>query len=84
MNIKLIIILVLLTLISFPMFNNDYVDITHMVSISSIGISYEQNEVTLYSYIINNTSMSKTDYNTSSNQSNSLIIKTSSKRSNNC
>ena len=79
MNIKLIIILVLLTLISFPMFNNDYVDITHMVSISSIGISYEENEVTLYSYIINNTSMSKTDYNTSSNQSNSLIIKTSSK-----
>lgn len=79
MNIKLTIILILLTLISFPMFNNDYVDITHMVSISSIGLSYEENEISLYSYIINNTSMSKTDYNTSSNQNNSLIIKTSSK-----
>jgi hypothetical protein len=58
------------------MFNNDYIDITHMVSLSSIGISYEENKINIHSYVINNTSMSKTDYNTSSSNNNSIIIKT--------
>ena len=76
MKAKLLIILIIFPLLSFPMFNNDYIDITHMVSLSSIGISFEENKINIYSYIINNTSMSKTDYNTSSSNTNSIIIKT--------
>ena len=76
MKAKLLIILIFFSLLSFPMFNNDYIDITHMVSLSSIGISFEENKINIYSYVINNTSMSKTDYNTSSSNTNSIIIKT--------
>ncbi len=76
MKSKLLIILIIFSLLSFPMFNNDYIDITHMVSLSSIGISYEENKINIHSYVINNTSMSKTDYNTSSSNNNSIIIKT--------
>ena len=71
------ILLILLLIISFfciPYYNNDYIDITHMVNVSSLGISYENNEYKIYAYVINNYTMSKNDFNTSSNSKAATII----------
>ncbi|MBE6131119.1 MAG: hypothetical protein E7183_05300 [Erysipelotrichaceae bacterium] len=75
------ILLILLLLISFlciPYYNNDYIDITHMVNVSSMGLDYQDNKFTIYAYVINNYTMSKNDYNTSSNSKVATIITSSS------
>ncbi len=68
MKNKILIIMGLFFLFCFTIFNNDYIDITHMTYLSSIGISYneEKKDVELYAYILNNYSLSKSDYNSSS------------------
>lgn len=70
----LIALLFIISATCFPLYTNDYVDITHMVNISSIGLSYEDNEVNVYAYVINNYTMSKSDYNTSLTTSPATII----------
>lgn len=70
----LLILLIFISLLSFPYYNNDYIDITHMINVSSIGIDYQNEEFTIYAYVINNYTMSKSDFNTSSSTSPSTII----------
>lgn len=75
------ILLILLLIISFfclPYYNNDYIDITHMVNVSSMGIDYENNEFKIYAYVINNYTMSKNDFNTSPNSKAATIITSNS------
>ena len=59
----LIILILIISITCFPLYNNDYVDITHMVNAESIGIDYINGEFTIYTYVINNYTMSKSDYN---------------------
>lgn len=68
MKNKLLIFMMLFFLCCFIIFDNDYIDITHMTYISSIGINYneESNKVEIYAYIFNNFSLSKSEYNTGS------------------
>ena len=58
----LFILLILISLLSFPYYNNDYIDITHMINVSSIGIDYQNEEFTIYAYVLNNYTMSKSDF----------------------
>ncbi|MBQ4570215.1 MAG: hypothetical protein IJB21_00810 [Bacilli bacterium] len=74
----LLILLLLISLLCIPYYNNDYIDITHMVNVSSMGINYQNNEFTIYAYVINNYTMSKNDYNTSPNSKAATIITSSS------
>lgn len=74
----LLIILLLISLLCIPYYNNDYIDITHMVNVSSMGIEYQNNEFKVYAYVINNYTMSKNDYNTSPNSKAATIITSSS------
>lgn len=70
----LFILLILISLLSFPYYNNDYIDITYMINVSSIGIEYQNEEFTIYAYVINNYTMSKSDFNTSSSTTPATII----------
>ena len=75
----LIALLLIIASLCFPLYTNDYVDITHMVTVSSIGLSYENDEINVYAYVINNYTMSKSDFNTSSTNSAATIITSKSK-----
>lgn len=70
----LFILLILISLLSFPYYNNDYIDITHMINVSSIGIDYQNEEFTIYAYVLNNYTMSKSDFNTSSSSTTPATI----------
>lgn len=70
----LFILLILISLLSFPYYNNDYIDITHMINVSSIGIDYQNEEFTIYAYALNNYTMSKSDFNTSSSSTTPATI----------
>lgn len=74
----LLIILLFISLLSLPYYNNDYIDITHMINVSSIGIDYKDNNYSIYAYVINNYTMSKSDFNTSPSTSASTIISSTS------
>lgn len=70
MKKKLLFLLIIYTLISFPFFRNDYIDITHMTYISSLGIEYNEDthKIEINALLINNYSMGKSEYNTSSDE----------------
>lgn len=70
----LILLLLFLSMLCIPYYNNDYVDITHMINISSIGLEYTNDTYNIYAYVINNYTMSKSDLNTSSDSSIATII----------
>ena len=70
----LVILLFLISFLCIPYYNNDYVDITHMITVSSLGIEYNDNKFILYAYVINNYTMSKSDYNTSTDNTPATII----------
>lgn len=75
MKTKLLIMMMLFSLISFPIFNNDYVDINHMLYVSSIGFNInQQQEIELNTYIINNYTMGKSEYNTGKNEQSKVIL----------
>ena len=78
MKKTLLILLLLISFLCIPYYNNDYIDITHMVNVSSIGIDYQNNEFVIYAYVINNYTMSKNDYNTSPNSKAATIITSNS------
>lgn len=65
MKRKLLFIMMFFFILSFFLFDNDYIDITHMTYISSLGINYneETNKIEIYAYIFNNFSLSKSEYN---------------------
>lgn len=68
MKKKFTILLLISLIVTLFRLRNDYVDITYMTYISSIGLNYnnENKEIEVYSYIINNFTLSKSDFNTSS------------------
>lgn len=70
----LLVLLLLISLLCLPYYNNDYIDINHMINVSSLGIDYQDNQFNIYAYVISNYSMSKSDYNTSNDSNVSTII----------
>lgn len=75
----LLILLLLISFLCLPYHNNDYIDITHMVNVSSVGIDYKNDQYLIYAYVINNYTMSKNDYNTSSNSKPATVITSTGK-----
>ena len=75
----LLILLLLISFLCLPYHNNDYIDITHMVNVSSVGIDYKNDQYLIYAYVINNYTMSKNDYNTSSNSKPATVIASTGK-----
>ena len=70
----LVVLLFIVSFLCIPYYNNDYIDITHMINVSSVGLEKKNNTFHIYSYVIDNYTMSKSDFNTSSTSTPSTII----------
>lgn len=73
----LIILIFIISFLCIPYYNNDYIDITHMINVSSVGLEKNNNTFLVYAYVIDNYTMSKSDFNTSSTSTPSTIISSS-------
>lgn len=67
MKKPIIILIMIISFIPFFTHKNDYVDVTSVISVSSIGIDYnkEENEYDLYFYVLNNFNIAQAELSSS-------------------